>query len=232
MSGVTALGTTWPEILAGFRARKNVIRHMTDWERFQDMGTKLAGPVENFEPPANWTRKQLRGMGRVSQLAVRAAEMALEKAGLLGDPLLKSGRVGVACGSCIGSTPDIKDFAVMLLSGSSEDLSANSYIKMMPHTAAANIGIFFGADHSHLERVHVGQPGYRVRLRIHQARAGDRDDRRRRRRAVSERGDGVRHAICHEPQERIAHRHAASLRPGSRWTRRRRRLGRAHSRRA
>jgi 3-oxoacyl-[acyl-carrier-protein] synthase II len=83
-------------------------------------------------------------MGRVSQLAVRAAEMALEKAGLLGDPLLRSGRVGVACGSCIGSTPDIKDFAVMLLNGSSEELSANSYIKMMPHTAAANIGIFFG----------------------------------------------------------------------------------------
>lgn len=144
MAGVTALGTSWPEILAGLRTRKNVIRHMLEWERFADMGTKLAGPVEAFQPPAHWTRKQLRGMGRVSQLAVRAAEIALEKAGLLGDPLLKSGRAGVACGSCIGSTPDIKDFAVMLLNGSSEELSANSYIKMMPHTAAANIGIFFG----------------------------------------------------------------------------------------
>jgi 3-oxoacyl-[acyl-carrier-protein] synthase II len=144
MAGVTALGSSWPEILAGLKARRNVIRHMAEWERFADMGTKLAGPVETFRPPAHWTRKQLRGMGRVSQLAVRAAEMALEQAGLLGDPLLKSGQVGVACGSCIGSTPDIKDFAVMLLNGSSENLSANSYIKMMPHTAAANIGIFFG----------------------------------------------------------------------------------------
>ena len=144
MAGVTALGTTWPQILEGLRARRNVTRRIADWERYTDLGTKLAAPVEFFEPPAHWTRKQLRGMGRVSQLAVHAAEMALQRAGLLGDPMLKSGRVGVACGSCIGSTPDIKDFAVMLLSGSSPGLSANSYVRMMPHTAAANVGIFFG----------------------------------------------------------------------------------------
>jgi 3-oxoacyl-[acyl-carrier-protein] synthase II len=75
---------------------------------------------------------------------VRASEMALEKAGLLDDPLLKSGNVGVACGSCVGSTPDIKDFVLMVLNGSSPGLSANSYVRMMPHTAAANISMFFG----------------------------------------------------------------------------------------
>src|SRR5262245_42974825 len=103
MAGITALGTTWPEILAGLRARRNVTRRMAEWDRFADMGTKLAAPVPGFEPPSHWTRKQLRGMGRVSQLAVRAAEMALERAGLLDDPLLKSGAAGVACGSCTGS---------------------------------------------------------------------------------------------------------------------------------
>jgi 3-oxoacyl-[acyl-carrier-protein] synthase II len=83
-------------------------------------------------------------MGRVSQLAVRAAELALADAGLLGDPLLRSGRVGVACGSSIGSTPDISDFAQMLLSGDAPGLNANSYVRMMPHTTGANVGIFFG----------------------------------------------------------------------------------------
>ena len=144
MAGVTALGTSWAEIHQGFRARRNVTQRIADWERYTDLGTKLAAPVDSFQPPERWTRKQLRGMGRVSQLAVRAAEMALERAGLMGDAMLKSGRVGVACGSCIGSTPDIKDFAVMLLTGSSPGLSANSYVRMMPHTAAANVGIFFG----------------------------------------------------------------------------------------
>ncbi|MEP7244605.1 MAG: beta-ketoacyl-ACP synthase [Gammaproteobacteria bacterium] len=144
MAGVTALGCTWPEIHAGLRARENVTRYISEWERYPDLNTKLAAPVEGFVPPSHWTRKQMRGMGRVSQLAVRATEMALTEAGLLGDAVLRSGHIGVACGSCVGSTPDIKDFAVMLLSGASEGLSANSYVKMMPHTAAANIGIFFG----------------------------------------------------------------------------------------
>lgn len=144
MAGITALGTSWPEIHEGLRARRNVIRYMSEWERYKDLGTKLAAPVETFRAPEHWTRKQMRGMGRVSQLAVRAAELALEKAGLLGDPVLKSGNAGVACGSCIGSTPDIKDFAEMLMQGTSNGLNANSYVRMMPHTAAANLGIFFG----------------------------------------------------------------------------------------
>ena len=32
----------------------------------------------------------------------------------------------------------------MLHTGKSGDLNANSYVRMMPHTAAANVGIFFG----------------------------------------------------------------------------------------
>jgi 3-oxoacyl-[acyl-carrier-protein] synthase II len=144
MAGVTALGSSWPEIHARLRARENAVAYLEEWDRFTDLGTKLAAPIVGFEPPSHWTRKHLRGMGRVSQLAVRAAELALTDAGLLGDPLLQSGTAGVACGSCVGSTPDIKDFALMVINGTSPGLSANSYVKMMPHTAAANIGIFFG----------------------------------------------------------------------------------------
>src|SRR5215510_2503024 len=97
MAGVTALGNSWPSIFDGLRARRNATRHMMEWERYTHMGTKLAAPVPGFEPPEHWTRKQLRGMGRVSQLAVRAAELALTEAGLLDDPILRSGKIGVAC---------------------------------------------------------------------------------------------------------------------------------------
>jgi 3-oxoacyl-[acyl-carrier-protein] synthase II len=144
MGGVCGLGSSWPEILAGLRARRNAIRYMTDWDRFGDMNTRLAGPIE-FAPPSHWTRKQLRSMGRVSQLAVRAAEFAIADAGLTGDPVIASSATGVACGSSIGSTPDILDFARMVLNDDTSGLNANSYVRMMPHTAAANIGIFFGA---------------------------------------------------------------------------------------
>jgi 3-oxoacyl-[acyl-carrier-protein] synthase II len=144
MSGICALGSDWPTIEAGLRRGRNTVRHMPEWDIYKDLNTRLAAPIADFEPPAHWNRKQLRSMGRVSQLAVRAAELALEDAGLLGDALLRSGRVGVACGSSIGSTPDISDFAQMLLTGDAPGLNANSYVRMMPHTTGANVGIFFG----------------------------------------------------------------------------------------
>ena len=144
MSGICALGSDWPAIEAGLRAGRNAVRTMPAWDAYKDLNTRLAAPIEGFVPPAHWSRKQLRSMGRVSQLAVRAAELALTDAGLLGDPVLRSGRVGVACGSSIGSTPDISDFAQMLLTGDAPGLNANSYVRMMPHTTGANVGIFFG----------------------------------------------------------------------------------------
>jgi len=144
MGAICALGSDWPSIEAGLRARKNTVRRMPDWDKYRNLNTRLAAPIEGFVPPEHWNRKQLRSMGRVSQLAVRAAELAFSDAGLLGDPLLRSGRVGVACGSSVGSTPDIGDFGELIRTGDSKGLNANSYVRMMPHTTGANIGIFFG----------------------------------------------------------------------------------------
>lgn len=116
-----------------------------DWhERFPELEAQLGAPIENYAPPKHWTRKQLRSMGRVSYLCVDAAEQALTDAGLLGDESITDGRMGVACGSSSGSTKDIGDVGELLLTGTSRNFSANTYVRMMPHTTAANIGIFFG----------------------------------------------------------------------------------------
>ena len=144
MAGVTSLGSDWATIAANFGANRSGIRRMDEWDRFSELNTRLAGPIDDFVVPSHWTRKQLRSMGRVSQLAVWAAEQALQDAGLLGDESIKDGRMGVACGSSTGSTDEIKAFGNMLLNSVAEGLNANSYVRMMPHTTAANIGIFFG----------------------------------------------------------------------------------------
>ncbi|WYX08020.1 beta-ketoacyl-ACP synthase [Achromobacter xylosoxidans] len=143
MAGISALGSDWVGIRRAFEDGRSAIRAMPEWSRYQELNTRLAGPIEDFQTPAHWTRKQLRSMGRVSQLSVRAAEQALDDAGLLGDPCIADGRMGVACGSSIGSTAEIRAFGNMLLNGVTDDLNANSYVRMMPHTTAANIGIFF-----------------------------------------------------------------------------------------
>ncbi|MHA6163140.1 beta-ketoacyl-ACP synthase [Pseudomonas sichuanensis] len=144
MAGITALGNDWASIAAHFAAGRSGIRRMDEWDRYSELNTRLAGPIDDFQVPAHWTRKQLRSMGRVSRLAVAAAERALADAGLLDEPSIRDGRMGVACGSSTGSTDEIKTFGNMLLNSTSEGLNANSYVRMMPHTTAANISIYFG----------------------------------------------------------------------------------------
>jgi 3-oxoacyl-[acyl-carrier-protein] synthase II len=123
---------------------KNGIVRMDDWDQFDELNTRLAAPLPDFEMPPHYRRKDLRSMGRVAQLGVRSSELALEDAGLLGDPELHNGLVGVAFGSSTGDTPATCDFAGMLLSGASGNLNASSYIRMMAHTSPVNIGVYFG----------------------------------------------------------------------------------------
>lgn len=144
MAGITALGNDWATLHGNFCANRSGIRHMPEWERFSELNTRLGGPIDDFQVPAHWTRKQLRSMGRVSRMVVLAAERALTDAGLHDDASIRDGRMGVACGSSTGSTEEIKAFGNMLLNSVADGLNANSYVRMMPHTTAANISIFFG----------------------------------------------------------------------------------------
>jgi 3-oxoacyl-[acyl-carrier-protein] synthase II len=83
-------------------------------------------------------------MGPVSRMAVYATERALGDAGLIDDPVLKGGRTGIAYGSSFGSPKPVIAFAELMTSGASTKLTGTSYVQMMSHTAAVNIGIFFG----------------------------------------------------------------------------------------
>ncbi len=138
------IGNDWPTIEANLRALSSGVRHVPEWEEYEGLNTKLGAPVPDFEPPASFTRKRTRSMGRVAMLATAASEHALTDAGLLGDPVLQSGRVGVAYGSSTGSTQAITDFANMLLTKSLDGITATTYIRMMGHTTPVNIGVFFG----------------------------------------------------------------------------------------
>ena len=144
VGGISPLGRDWPTIQARLASYRNAVRYMPEWDRYPDLNTRLGAPVTDFETPAHWTRKQLRSLGRVSRLCVAAAEDALSDAGLLDDPSIRDGRMGVACGSSTGSTADVSDMAKLLTDGVSPGFNANTYVRMMPHTTAANIAIFFG----------------------------------------------------------------------------------------
>ena len=144
MAGVTALGEDWPTIRAAFAEGRTGVRVMPEWDRFSGVNTRLAAPILNFSVEDRYPRKKVRTMGRVSLLAVYATERALEDAGLLGDPAIQNGRAGVAYGSSFGSPDAVLGFFELKKNGISRHLNATSYIQMMGHTAAVNIGVFFG----------------------------------------------------------------------------------------
>lgn len=144
MAGITALGDCWQDIESKLRARRNAVRRMPEWDYFDALNTRLGAPVDDFVTPAHYPRKMIRSMGRVSLLAVRASELALTDAGLQDDATIRDGRMGVAYGSSSGSVEPVRVFGRMLESGSMQGVTSTSYIQMMPHTAAVNIGLFFG----------------------------------------------------------------------------------------
>lgn len=144
IGGVSALGRDWHSIKENLLAYENKVVRMQSWENYDELNTRLAAPVVDYHPPEKWTRKQLRSLGPVSQMCVESAEYALADAGLLGDPCIQDGRMGVACGSSTGSTADICALSQLVITGEKGNFNANTYVRVMPHTTAANLSIFFG----------------------------------------------------------------------------------------
>jgi 3-oxoacyl-[acyl-carrier-protein] synthase II len=122
---------------------------MEDWDRFTRMNTRLASPVD--APLPDYPRKIVRGFGRVALLAFTSADRALADAGISrDDPELKNGRCGVAYGSSMGSIDSLLDFYSMLILDDVSKMNATSYIKAMPQTCAANIGVILGLTGRHI----------------------------------------------------------------------------------
>ncbi|WP_108652842.1 beta-ketoacyl-ACP synthase [Dongshaea marina] len=144
MSSITSLGQSWPQIRQSIEQGKTGIRYMADWAKFDGLNTNLGGPVNDFELPSHYGRKQVRSMGRVSRMATLATERALEQAGLLKDPILESGQTGISYGSSIGSTSPLSALSTMLNEHSTRAINATTYIQLMPHTTAVNVSLFFG----------------------------------------------------------------------------------------
>lgn len=144
MAGITSLGETADQIFAQFEQGNSGIRYMPEWEQFTDLRSKLAGPVASYTVPKHFNRKVTRGMGRVALMSTVCAEKALEDAALLHDPILSSGQTGVAFGSSAGSVDAIREFGSMLHDNNMNKLNATTYIRMMSHTSAVNMTVYFG----------------------------------------------------------------------------------------
>ena len=142
-SCISSLGFDADTAFEGLKSLKNRVVRMDAWDVYKQMNTRLAAPI--LEPLPQYPRKKIRGAGRVAVMALLSADKALEVAGLTGETdLMKSGRMGVAYGSSMGSINPLLEFFSMLNTYDCSNITATTYIRAMPQTCAVNISVILG----------------------------------------------------------------------------------------
>jgi 3-oxoacyl-[acyl-carrier-protein] synthase II len=144
MAGISPIGNDWQSVRTRLGEYRNAVTRMQDWADYDGLNTQLGAPAAPFELSDKYNRKTTRSMGRIAIMATRATELALQDAGLLDDPLVQGGQMGISYGSSAGTPSAIGDFGRMMEDRTTKGINATTYIKMMAHTAPVNIGVFFG----------------------------------------------------------------------------------------
>ncbi|MCK5190113.1 MAG: beta-ketoacyl-ACP synthase, partial [Methylococcales bacterium] len=76
MAALTPIGNDWETVAYRLKAQETGIQRMNEWEKYQGLNTQLGAPVD-FTRPEHYSRKQVRGMGRVAMMGTYASELAL-----------------------------------------------------------------------------------------------------------------------------------------------------------
>ena len=143
MALASPLGSTVESAFKRLHKLENCIKYSDELAKYNGLHTRLLSRVEGFIKPEDFTRKVTRTMGPVAIMSVVTAKEALNDAGLLGDKIISSNRTGVSYGSCSGSIDAMMDFYSMCINHEVNNLNSGSYVRMMSHTSAVNISLYF-----------------------------------------------------------------------------------------
>ena len=142
---ISPLGMSFPDVLKAYRNNECSATYVEEWEDKKiGIRTRVASRCTNFQE-TSIDRKLRRSMSRIAMMAKAATEQAIEDA-QLSEAMLKSERTGISYGLSFGGTSTIEDyFRVYQNSGVLIDgVGSTTFLKIMPHTCAANIAISFG----------------------------------------------------------------------------------------
>ncbi|HEY98218.1 MAG TPA: beta-ketoacyl-ACP synthase II [Dehalococcoidia bacterium] len=129
---------TWDNLIAG----KSGIDYITLFDAEQ-MATKFAGEVKDFEPTDYINRKDARRMDRFAQLAVAAGYQAVEDSGLTIDQSNRDD-IGVYVGCGIGGLTTMFEQAKILIEKGPDRVSPFLAPMMIADIAAAQVSIALG----------------------------------------------------------------------------------------
>lgn len=101
LGALTPIGHGKEGLWKGVKEGRNGIRCITRFDTSQ-IKTKVAGEISDFDPLNFFDAKSARRMDRFAQLAVAAADMAINDARIDHDPGLRKDRIGVTFGTALG----------------------------------------------------------------------------------------------------------------------------------
>lgn len=101
IGAITPIGHGKDGLWEGVRTAKSGVKTITRFDTSQ-IQTKVAAQIDDFDPLDHFDAKLARRMDRFAQLALAAAEMARQDAGLHLDPKTLNPRIGVTIGTALG----------------------------------------------------------------------------------------------------------------------------------
>ncbi len=138
---VSPIGNSLDAVSDALRSDRSGVRTMERFGDYAGMKTRVAAPAE--VDLDRLPKKRTRTMGRVALLSTWATEAAIADAGL-DAAYLSSGAVGLAYGSTGPSSGAVEDYIRKLLVNRSLDgIQSATYPKLMSHTCAANLAVYF-----------------------------------------------------------------------------------------
>jgi 3-oxoacyl-[acyl-carrier-protein] synthase I len=141
MGIVSAIGNNTQEVLASLRQGHSGVEFIPE-RKALGFRSALGGRIKNLVT-LDIPKRNLRQMGRGSQLAVHAAQRALQDAGI--EPrTLRSGRVGVVMGN-VGNAEDIYRQCRMFYDKSMK-LGGTAMQRAMTDSVSANLSVLIGTQ--------------------------------------------------------------------------------------
>jgi 3-oxoacyl-[acyl-carrier-protein] synthase II len=135
------IGNSLEEVSRALREVRGGVRVVPRFAEIAQMRTRLGAPVE--VDLSVLPKKRTRTMGRVALLSTWATQRAIDDAGL-DAAVLSSGRTGLAYGSTAGSSAATEEYVRKLqIERTLEGIQSATYLRMMSHTAAANLAQYF-----------------------------------------------------------------------------------------
>lgn len=142
LGALSCLGNSVEEYWDGLKAGRSGIRQIRHVSAYK-FPCKVSGEVQDFDPTKLIDRKEVRRMGRFSQLAVGAAYEAIEQAKLDLDKEDRD-RVGVLLGCGSGGLPETDEQATVKVTRGVLRMSPYYIPMMLANMASANVSRIFG----------------------------------------------------------------------------------------